>query len=173
MLISELIEELQKIEDEHGNVQVCIEHADAGGSYYTAGDVDIFFDKRNLVYLSPIRIFDDTLDSYPVLKSKKQQEELRINFYANLEAWQEDTQFNSTGILESQYFQNIVDMGKDVIPLIVKELRGKDTFKYNILLVHALERICPDIVQYNGFVSLEEARKTWINILDNKENKNG
>jgi molybdopterin synthase catalytic subunit len=53
MTIDELIKELEKIKEEHGNLDVVIYHRfDERDSYFKADDVDIMVDDdKNIIYL--------------------------------------------------------------------------------------------------------------------------
>ncbi len=81
-------------------------------------------------------------------------------FYVNYNYWNSQTMFMSTNNLDNSYFKRIVDMGVDAVPYILKEIKIKPS-----QLVHALDLIFPGIVEYKGFVSLNDACKTWISIL--------
>ncbi len=81
-------------------------------------------------------------------------------FLQNLKYWNQETGFLSTNNLDNAYFKQIVDMGVDAVPFILKELRKGPT-----PLVHALDMIFPDVVKYEGFVSLKDACDKWLSIL--------
>lgn len=82
------------------------------------------------------------------------------NFFQNLKYWNQETNFLSTNNFDNSYFQEIVNMGVEAVPFIVEELKKGPT-----PLVHALDKIFPDVVKYEGFVSLQDACKTWLSIL--------
>lgn len=81
-------------------------------------------------------------------------------FLQNFKYWNQETGFLSTNNLDNAYFKQIVDMGVDAVPFILKELRKGPT-----PLVHALDMIFPDVVKYEGFVSLKDACDKWLSIL--------
>jgi hypothetical protein len=81
-------------------------------------------------------------------------------FTQNFKYWNKETGLLSTNNLDNAYFRQIVDMGVDAVPYIVKELKKGPT-----PLVHALDMIFPNVVEYNGFVSLKDACDKWISIL--------
>lgn len=81
-------------------------------------------------------------------------------FSQNFKYWNQETEFLSTNNLDNSYFKEIVNMGVDAVPFIVKELEKGET-----PLVHALDLIFPDTVKYDGFVSLKEACDIWLSIL--------
>lgn len=82
------------------------------------------------------------------------------NFIQNLKYWNQETEFLSTNNLDNSYFKEIVNMGIDAVPYIVEELKKGPT-----QLVHALDLIFPDVVKYEGFVSLKDACDKWLSIL--------
>lgn len=82
------------------------------------------------------------------------------NFFQNLKYWNQETDFLSTNNFDNSYFQEIVNMGVEAVPFIVEELKKGPT-----PLVHALDKIFPNVVKYEGFVSLQDACKTWLSIL--------
>ncbi len=81
-------------------------------------------------------------------------------FSQNLKYWNQETDFLSTNNFDNSYFQEIVNMGVEAVPFIVEELKKGPT-----PLVHALDKIFPDVVKYEGYVSLKDACKTWLSIL--------
>lgn len=81
-------------------------------------------------------------------------------FSQNLKYWNQETNFLSTNNFDNSYFQEIVNMGVEAVPFIVEELKKGPT-----PLVHALDKIFPDVVKYEGYVSLHDACKTWLSIL--------
>lgn len=81
-------------------------------------------------------------------------------FVQNYKYWNQDTGFLSTNNFDNSYFLEIVNMGVDAVPFIVDELKKGPT-----PLVHALDKIFPDVVKYEGFVSLKEACDKWLSIL--------
>jgi len=83
-----------------------------------------------------------------------------VIFFQNYKYWNKETGFSSTNNLDNSYFQEIVNMGIDAVPYIIKELKVKPS-----PLVHALERIFPGVVSYDGFVSLKDACDKWLSIL--------
>lgn len=84
----------------------------------------------------------------------------RVVFYKNLDYWNNEVAFMSTNNFDNSYFGRIVEMGKEAVPFILEELK-----KHPSPLVHALDLIFPDVVEYDGYVSLEDACRTWISIL--------
>lgn len=82
------------------------------------------------------------------------------SFSKNMEYWNQETALLSTGNFNNSYFREIVNMGKDAVPFIMDELKKGPT-----PVVHALDLIFPNVVKYDGFVTLEEACKKWLSIL--------
>lgn len=81
-------------------------------------------------------------------------------FFQNFKYWNQATGVMSTNNLDNSYFKQIVDMGVDAVPFIVDELKKGPT-----PLVHALNKIFPDVLKYEGFVSLKDACDKWLSIL--------
>lgn len=81
-------------------------------------------------------------------------------FLQNFKYWNQETGFLSTNNLDNAYFKQIVDMGIDAVPFILQELKKGPT-----PLVHALDMIFPNVVEYEGFVSLKDACDKWLSIL--------
>lgn len=81
-------------------------------------------------------------------------------FFQNYKYWNQETGLLSTNNLDNSYFEGIVNMGIDAVPFILEELD-----KGPSLLVHALNRIFPGVMEYEGFVSLKEACDKWKEIL--------
>lgn len=81
-------------------------------------------------------------------------------FLQNFKYWNQETEIQSINNLENPHFKEIVNMGVEAVPFIVEELKKGPT-----PLVSALDMIFPDVVKYEGFVSLKEACDKWISIL--------
>lgn len=81
-------------------------------------------------------------------------------FFQNYKYWNQETGVLSTNNLDNSYFKQIVDMGIEAIPFIVEELKNGPT-----PLVHALDMIFPNVIKYDGFVSLKDACDKWLSIL--------
>ena len=81
-------------------------------------------------------------------------------FFQNYKYWKKETGMLSTNNLDNSYFEGIVNMGLDAVPFILAELE-----KGPSPLVHALDKIFPGVMRYDGFVSLKEACDRWIAIL--------
>lgn len=84
----------------------------------------------------------------------------RVSFEQNLKYWNAYSEMLSVNNYDNSYFDKIVAMGTDAVPFIIEELGKGPT-----ALVHALDLIFPDTVEYDGFVSLNDACKTWLSIL--------
>lgn len=81
-------------------------------------------------------------------------------FFQNLKYWNKETCFVSTNNFDNSYFLEIVNMGVEAVPYIIEELKKGPT-----PLVHALDKIFPNVVKYEGFVSLKDACDKWLSIL--------
>ena len=53
--------------------------------------------------------------------------------------------------------------GEEAVPYIYEKLKEGPTH-----LVHALELIYPETIKYKGFISLKQARKIWLKILQKR-----
>lgn len=84
----------------------------------------------------------------------------RTQFVQNFKYWNDQTEFMSVNNYDSTYFDRIVEMGTDAVPFIIEELEKGPT-----PLVHALDLIFPNTVEYDGFVTIKDACKTWLSIL--------
>ncbi len=82
-------------------------------------------------------------------------------FEENFKKWEDETKFQSTNIYENSHFKNIVKLGNSAIPFIKEKISEKPS-----PIVHALDLIYPNVINYEGFVSLKEACETWIKILE-------
>lgn len=86
-------------------------------------------------------------------------------FSQNLKYWNKETCFISTNNFDNSYFLEIVNMGVEAVPFIIEELKKGPT-----PLVHALDKIFPNVVKYEGFVSLKDACDKWLSILQQTVN---
>ena len=84
----------------------------------------------------------------------------RVSFEQNLKYWNAYSNMLSVNNYDNSYFDKIVAMGTDAVPFIIEELDKGPT-----ALVHALDLIFPDTVEYDGFVTLNDACRTWLSIL--------
>ena len=62
----------------------------------------------------------------------------------------------SSNNYDDGYFMQIVNMKEDAVPGILEIIRDHPD-----PIVHALDLIFPDMVQYDGNVSLEDVCKLW------------
>lgn len=81
-------------------------------------------------------------------------------FYQNLNYWNNEIVFSSVNNYDNGYFESIVSMGKDAVPYIIEELEKRPSE-----LVHALEKIFPGVIEYQGYVPLKDACEAWLSIL--------
>lgn len=58
---------------------------------------------------------------------------------------------------------DIVSKSNEAVPYIYEKLKEGPTH-----LVHALELIYPKEIKYKGFISLKQARKIWLKILQKR-----
>ena len=91
---------------------------------------------------------------------RKEMETTGAQFAANYSAWNRETAFLSVGNFNNRYFDEIVNMKEDAVPYIYEELKKGPT-----LLVHALDKIYPGKVSFDGYVPLATVCNVWLNIL--------
>lgn len=91
---------------------------------------------------------------------QQMNETTSAQFAANLNAWNRETAFLSVGNFNNRYFDEIVNMKEEAVPFIYEELKKGPT-----LLVHALDRIYPGKVTFDGYVPLTTVCNVWLNIL--------
>lgn len=125
------------------------------------------FSDRELKCNNPSFEFDteivaESLGKWTPIETR--QTDIKVSFEFNLKYWNSQIFLKSTNNFESSYFERIVAMGRDAVPYIVNELRKAPT-----PLVHALDKIYPGVVEYDGYVTLKDACDTWLSILKNIE----
>lgn len=84
-------------------------------------------------------------------------------FQTNLKNWNRETAFLYVGNFNNKYFDEIVKMQEDAVPFIYEELKKGPT-----LLVHALDKIYPEVVKCDGYVPLTTICNVWLSILSKK-----
>ncbi len=89
--------------------------------------------------------------------------QIESEFLSNLWAWNRDTEIRSVNNYDSSYFDAIVKMKEEAIPLIYRELLKGPT-----PLVHALDQIYEGEVEYHGYLPLEFVCMIWLEILKAK-----
>ena len=82
-------------------------------------------------------------------------------YRTELNAWMDESGVVSATIdFENPHFKAIVEMGEKAVPWI------RDTIETNPHpVVHALDLIYPNLVEYSGFVSLEDTCDAWKMLL--------
>jgi len=94
-------------------------------------------------------------DSKPMEVSKR---DLNIRMVRmNHMYWNRASNFMSSNNYDNADFERIVSMGEDAVPGILEIIREQPD-----PIVHALDRIYPDYMSYEGYVSLEDVCRTWI-----------
>lgn len=134
----------------------------------TNNDIDygtaVSFAQRELKASPAVFLFDSSVSAMirdgNIQKIDSDGSDKAATFSQNLKYWNKETCFLSTNNFDNSYFKEIVNMGSDAVPFIVEELE-----KGPSPLVHALDMIFPNVVKYEGFVSLKEACDTWLSIL--------
>lgn len=81
-------------------------------------------------------------------------------FMSNYSCWSAFNALSSVSNVRNEYFQKIVDMGMEAVPLIYAELLKKPSD-----LVYALDAIFKYPIKYNGFMPLKKTCDLWISIL--------
>ena len=83
----------------------------------------------------------------------------RFNTYYN--NWKNETAILSCKQFDNKWFNEIVEMGVDAVPFIKEKLEESDDW-----VVVALDRIFPNVMEYKGYVPLEDVCKTWLITLN-------
>lgn len=118
-------------------------------------------EKRGFSFLS----FTATLaDENHTVALNTEKEKRRMEFETNYSIWNNQTCFLANNNYDNDYFKEIVNMGEEVVPLILKELQKGPT-----PLVHALNLIYPNMVKYEGYLPLDAICLIWETILTQKE----
>lgn len=76
---------------------------------------------------------------------------------ANYGYWNSMSNFKSSNNYDDENFRQIVQMGEAAIPGILEIIQDHPD-----PIVHALDLILPNHVEYFGLVSLEDVCKSWI-----------
>ena len=108
-------------------------------------------------FSSSISLVDNDSNAQKIDMHKTEQNAI---FAQNFKYWNQETALLSTNNVDNPYFQGIVNMGVDAVPFILDKLKKGPT-----TLVYALDKIFPGVMKYEGFVSLNDACKRWIEIL--------
>lgn len=80
--------------------------------------------------------------------------------------WLEETLVESRMqyILENENYKKIVEMGDDVVPLIIEKLQEDERSAF---LSYALCEIYPDAITVeDGYVSVLDIKNAWLNIYN-------
>lgn len=91
------------------------------------------------------------------LSSMSERERDLILVRANYGYWNSMSNFKSSNNYDDENFRHIVKMGEAAIPGILEIIQDHPD-----PIVHALDLILPDQVEYFGLVSLEDVCKSWI-----------
>ena len=75
----------------------------------------------------------------------------------NYRYWNSMSNFKSSNNYDDDNFRKIVQMGEDAIPGIFEIIKDHPD-----PIVHALDLILPNHVEYEGLVSLEDVCRIWI-----------
>lgn len=78
----------------------------------------------------------------------------------NYEYWNRESNYLSSNNYDNDDFKQIVSMGENAVPGILKIIRERPD-----PIVHALDLIYPNYMTYKGYVSLEEVCQIWITTL--------
>lgn len=81
-------------------------------------------------------------------------------FMSNYACWNAVNALSSESNVRNEYFEKIVEMGIDAVPLIYAELKKKPTD-----LVYALDAIFGYPIKSDTFVPLKTSCELWISIL--------
>lgn len=124
----------------------------------TTTSTDIELPQKNGVVRISIRatsITDDEVEKIDLSETNQ-----KCTFETENNLWRQDTRFSSVNCFENRHFESILKDGENNLPYIYNELRKGPT-----KLVHALEILFPEKVTYSGFITLNQARRIWLKIL--------
>lgn len=99
--------------------------------------------------------FEMTRDSMPIPVSKSEINNQMVR--TNYQYWNILSNFDSCNNYDSEEFHKIVAMGEDAVPEILNIIKERPD-----PIVHALDLIYPNYMEYKGNVTLEEVCKIWI-----------
>lgn len=85
--------------------------------------------------------------------------DLLNKFETEYNKWKEETSFHSRIdlIFENEHFKNIVEMGMAVTPFVINKIKEQPDF-----IVYVLDILYPGLMEYTGYVPVEDVCKTWI-----------
>ena len=86
--------------------------------------------------------------------------ELKTQFEVNFNIWNNRTYLMANNDFSDENFKAIVDMGEQAVPYIKEEIAKGPT-----PLVHALDLIFPNMVEYEGYIPLPALCNLWLLIL--------
>jgi len=95
-----------------------------------------------------------------------EDEELSLKFKKLVDEWQKETSFYSSisAITKNPAYQEIIEMGDKVVPLIIEELRNGPVHLYTAL--HRITGEDPVAEKDIGYVT--KMNDAWIDWYDNK-----
>lgn len=85
--------------------------------------------------------------------------DLLNKFETEYNKWREETSFHSRlePYFVNEHFKNIVAMGLEVTPFIINKIKERPNF-----IVYALDLLYPNLMEYTGYVPLEDVCKIWV-----------
>lgn len=116
--------------------------------------------KKSEIKYCPEQGFSFTMKASTVngpLSSLSERERNILMVRTNYGYWNTMSNYKSSNNYDDEYFRQIVRMGEDAIPGILEIIQDHPD-----PIVHALDFILPNCVEYHGFVSLEDVCKIWI-----------
>lgn len=127
----------------------------------------IYKDEKKISHNKPLDVganvsFSATLSSLneETKKINLDKDSLLSTFKTNYEIWNDETNYLSVNNFDNPNFQKIVDMGEDAVPEIYEIIKTSPD-----PIVYALDKIYPNYVKTEGYVSLKDVCSAWISIL--------
>lgn len=127
----------------------------------TPNEVEIDNNPKTGVVLSSLRV-SQTRDFGVTEDLDTSKARKAIEFNTNLYSWNNLTNLMSDDIFNNDFFEAIVDLGVDAVPLIKKELETNGPS----MIVHALDRILPNTVVPNSYLPLPILCNLWLDTLN-------
>lgn len=116
------------------------------------------YENTSIAAIRMYKISDGDIEKIDTTESS-----VRCEVGMDIKQWIQQTESLSSNNFNNKYFESIVAKGEEAVPYIYEKLKEGPTH-----LVHALELIYPEEIKYKGFISLKQARKIWLKILQKR-----
>ena len=119
---------------------------------------NLSYENTSIAAIRMYKISDGEIEKIDTTESS-----VRCEVGMDIKQWIQQTESLSANNFNNKYFESIVAKGEEAVPYIYEKLKEGPTH-----LVHALELIYPEEIKYKGFISLKQARKVWLKILQKR-----